>query len=111
MAKDSNGANLGFETQLWAAADKMRGHMDAAEYKHVVLGLIFLSVFFAVGVLQFPSEKTAPFRAGAQLQNGRRDLRRERRHPRGVREDHLHRRGKSEPRQGRVGHAHHLVPR
>ncbi|MCP5426409.1 MAG: SAM-dependent DNA methyltransferase [Gammaproteobacteria bacterium] len=42
MAKDSNGANLGFETQLWAAADKMRGHMDAAEYKHVVLGLIFL---------------------------------------------------------------------
>ncbi|MCB0352612.1 MAG: dicarboxylate/amino acid:cation symporter [Bdellovibrionales bacterium] len=32
-----------------------------------VLGLIFLSVFFAVGVLQFPSEKTAPFRAGAQL--------------------------------------------
>ena len=42
MAKNSNGANLGFETQLWAAADKMRGHMDAAEYKHVVLGLIFL---------------------------------------------------------------------
>ena len=27
---------------LWAAADKMRGHMDAAEYKHVALGLIFL---------------------------------------------------------------------
>ena len=42
MAKNTNGANLGFETQLWAAADKMRGHMDAAEYKHVVLGLIFL---------------------------------------------------------------------
>ena len=42
MAKNSNGANLGFETQLWAAADKMRGHMDAGEYKHVVLGLIFL---------------------------------------------------------------------
>ena len=38
----SNGANLGFEEKLWAAADKMRGHMDAAEYKHVVLGLIFL---------------------------------------------------------------------
>jgi type I restriction enzyme M protein len=30
------------ETMLWAAADKLRGHMDAAEYKHVVLGLIFL---------------------------------------------------------------------
>ncbi|NVL89537.1 MAG: SAM-dependent DNA methyltransferase [Desulfobacterales bacterium] len=38
----SNGANLGFESQLWAAADKLRGHMDASEYKHVVLGLIFL---------------------------------------------------------------------
>jgi len=42
MVQNTNGANLGFETQLWAAADKMRGHMDAAEYKHVVLGLIFL---------------------------------------------------------------------
>ncbi len=38
----SNGANLGFEQKLWQAADKMRGHMDAAEYKHVALGLIFL---------------------------------------------------------------------
>jgi type I restriction enzyme M protein len=40
--KSSNGANLGFEQKLWQAADKLRGHMDAAEYKHVVLGLIFL---------------------------------------------------------------------
>src|SRR6266481_7284604 len=40
--KPSNGANLGFEQKLWAAADKLRGHMDASEYKHVVLGLIFL---------------------------------------------------------------------
>lgn len=38
----ANGATLGFERKLWAAADKLRGHMDAAEYKHVVLGLIFL---------------------------------------------------------------------
>src|SRR5689334_17814446 len=38
----SSGANLGFEATLWAAADKMRNNMDAAEYKHVVLGLIFL---------------------------------------------------------------------
>jgi type I restriction enzyme M protein len=37
-----NGANLGFEATLWSAADKMRNNMDAAEYKHVVLGLIFL---------------------------------------------------------------------
>ena len=36
------GANLGFESKLWQAADKLRGHMDAAEYEHVVLGLIFL---------------------------------------------------------------------
>ena len=38
----SNGANLGFETKMWTAADKLRNNMDAAEYKHVVLGLIFL---------------------------------------------------------------------
>ncbi len=34
--------NLGFEEKLWKAADKMRSNMDAAEYKHIVLGLIFL---------------------------------------------------------------------
>ena len=43
MANQSNnGANLGFESELWRAADAMRSNMDAAEYKHVVLGLIFL---------------------------------------------------------------------
>jgi len=42
MAKISNGANLGFEKELWQAADALRSNMDAAEYKHVVLGLIFL---------------------------------------------------------------------
>jgi type I restriction enzyme M protein len=36
----NNGANLGFESELWRAADAMRSNMDAAEYKHVVLGLI-----------------------------------------------------------------------
>ena len=40
-AKDSS-ANIGFEAKLWLAADKLRNNMDAAEYKHVVLGLIFL---------------------------------------------------------------------
>ncbi len=39
---EQTGANLGFEDKLWSAADKLRGTMDAAEYKHVVLGLIFL---------------------------------------------------------------------
>ncbi len=42
-AKNNNtAANLGFEAKLWLAADKMRNNMDSAEYKHVVLGLIFL---------------------------------------------------------------------
>jgi len=39
---NKNGANLGFERELWQAADALRSNMDAAEYKHVVLGLIFL---------------------------------------------------------------------
>ncbi|MDH7513652.1 MAG: class I SAM-dependent DNA methyltransferase [Clostridiales bacterium] len=38
----NNGATLGFEKKMWEAADALRGSMDAAEYKHVVLGLIFL---------------------------------------------------------------------
>src|ERR1019366_4663756 len=41
-ARVETGANLGFEEKLWAAADALRNNMDAAEYKHVVLGLIFL---------------------------------------------------------------------
>ena len=36
----SNGSNLGFEQKLWSSADKLRSNMDAAEYKHVVLGYI-----------------------------------------------------------------------
>ena len=34
--------DLGFERTLWAAADKLRNNVDAAEYKHIVLGLVFL---------------------------------------------------------------------
>jgi type I restriction enzyme M protein len=41
-AANDTSANLGFEAKLWLAADKLRNNMDAAEYKHVVLGLIFL---------------------------------------------------------------------
>ena len=37
-----NGATTGYESQLWQMADALRGSMDAAEYKHVVLGLLFL---------------------------------------------------------------------
>jgi len=42
LVMDANGAVLGYEAALWRAADTLRGSMDAAEYKHVVLGLIFL---------------------------------------------------------------------
>ena len=45
MAKttgSNNDAHLGFEAKLWAAADALRNNMDAAEYKHVALGLVFL---------------------------------------------------------------------
>ena len=43
-AAASGGATLGFEKKLWDMADGFRNNMDAAEYKHVVLGLIFLKV-------------------------------------------------------------------
>jgi HsdM N-terminal domain len=39
---NSSTATIGFEAKLWLTADKLRNNMDAAEYKHVVLGLIFL---------------------------------------------------------------------
>jgi type I restriction enzyme M protein len=40
--RNDSAANLGFEAKLWLAADKLRNNTDAAEYKRVVLGLIFL---------------------------------------------------------------------
>ena len=40
--ENNSGADLGFEAQLWAAADKLRGNMEPSDYKHVALGLIFL---------------------------------------------------------------------
>ncbi|GAA0493483.1 class I SAM-dependent DNA methyltransferase [Alkalibacterium indicireducens] len=42
MSEKVNSANLGFETEIFKAADKLRGNIDAAEYKNIVLGLIFL---------------------------------------------------------------------
>jgi len=40
--KNGNGGTLGFETELFKAADKLRGNMEPSDYKHVALGLIFL---------------------------------------------------------------------
>jgi type I restriction enzyme M protein len=41
-SKRTDSATVGYEAQLWQMADALRGSMDAGEYKHVVLGLIFL---------------------------------------------------------------------
>jgi type I restriction enzyme M protein len=40
--KNDSSAHLGFKAKLWLTADKLRNNMDAAKYKHVVLGLTFL---------------------------------------------------------------------
>lgn len=40
--KSDSIATIGFEAKLWLTADKLRNNRDAAEYKHVALGLIFL---------------------------------------------------------------------
>lgn len=42
MANNTSSAKIGFEEKLWQTADKMRNNMDPSEYKHVILGLIFL---------------------------------------------------------------------
>src|ERR1700750_3179864 len=42
MSQLATGTEIGFEAKLWSMADALRNNMDAAEYKHVVLGLIFL---------------------------------------------------------------------
>ncbi len=41
-AKTEFTANMDFEETLWSAADKLRVNLSAAEYRHVVLGLIFI---------------------------------------------------------------------
>ena len=40
--QSNGGGNLGFEAELFKAADKLRGNLEPSEYKHVALGLIFL---------------------------------------------------------------------
>ena len=80
--KNDSAANLGFEAKLWLAADKLRNNMDAAEYKHVVLGLIFLKYIsdtfeehragWSVSKLQrgsHPSRRRAPRRHSYRLRH------------------------------------------
>src|SRR6266571_2614483 len=60
-AQTENGANRELEQKLWAAADALRNNMDAAEYKHVVLGLIFLKYIsdaFEAKYAQLVAEKS-----------------------------------------------------
>jgi type I restriction enzyme M protein len=45
-AANNSTANLGFEAELWAAADTLRGNIESAESKQVVLGLLFLKHVF-----------------------------------------------------------------
>ena len=42
QSKNGNGANLGFEGEMFLAADKLRKNLEPSDYKHVALGLIFL---------------------------------------------------------------------
>lgn len=42
MANTQTGANIGFEKELWSAAESLRGHISAADYRKVIIGLIFL---------------------------------------------------------------------
>ncbi len=60
---DSDGS-LGFESTLWSAADKLRSNMDAAEYKHVVLGLIFLK-YISDAFEELHDELSADKKSGA----------------------------------------------
>ncbi|WP_078085332.1 type I restriction-modification system subunit M [Microbulbifer mangrovi] len=59
-AKEQPDTLASIERTLWAAADKLRANMDAAEYKHVVLGLIFLK-YISDSFDEFRSQLTARF--------------------------------------------------
>ena len=57
--KKGNGSNLGFEAELFKAADKLRGNMEPSDYKHVALGLIFLKYISDAFEARPPSATTA----------------------------------------------------
>ena len=63
---NGNGGDLGFEADLFKAADKLRGNMEPSDYKHVALGLIFLKhisdSFEAKRTELLPEDLTVPER-------------------------------------------------
>ena len=61
-----NTADIGFEREIWKAADKMRGNIDASEYKSVVLGLIFLKYISD----KFETKIPAACRRGRRIRGG-----------------------------------------
>ncbi len=61
---DTNTATTGYEAQLWQMADALRGSMDAADYKHVVLGLLFLK-YVSDAFLEVRAEVEAQVDQGA----------------------------------------------
>ena len=72
--KQANGtaANIGYEAELWQMADALRGSMDASEYKHVVLGLLFLKYIsdaFAARREELRGELAAEDIAGARMES------------------------------------------
>jgi type I restriction enzyme M protein len=60
----TSAATIGFENELWRAADALRSNMDAAEYKHVVLGLIFLK-YISDAFEEYHARLTAEVAQGA----------------------------------------------
>jgi type I restriction enzyme M protein len=61
---NNSAATIGFESELWSAADALRSNMDAAEYKHVVLGLIFLK-YISDAFEEYHAQLTAEAAQGA----------------------------------------------
>jgi type I restriction-modification system DNA methylase subunit len=74
--KNGTAANVGYEAELWRMADALRGSMDAAEYKHVVLGLIFLKYISDAFEAQHVELKEKMRRLTAQLREQQAEARR-----------------------------------
>lgn len=56
---DKNNANIGFEKQIWDAACVLWGHIPAAEYRNVIIGLIRLDKFYSTMTDDYEEENAA----------------------------------------------------